>query len=266
MLGVASVLACASSTTPAEAPTAESAAQSGATSLMAAEVRGPQPPAPKAYVPAAEVAKHKLSREAEHLAQGGDIAGAIGKNEALLAVLPGNPVVENRIADLYAKLNEPKAQATWARQALNHDPGMIPAYMNYAAGQAALGDVAGAERTYMAAMLIAPGSALPYYGLGLLKQRGGAFGEAAANFRRAAELDPQFEDALFHLATMYSNLERFDEAVATLRRLLALNPRDEDARHQLAQVELARERANARQPRPLKPPQKTNSSAQGNAP
>jgi len=221
---------------------------------MAQEVKGPQPPASKPYAPEAEVNKHHLARQADHLAQGGDIRGAIAKNEELLKAFPDNPVVENRIAGLYGSLKEPKQQATWARQALNHDPGMIPAYMNYAEGQAGVGDVSGAERTYMAAMLIAPGSALPYYGIGLLKEKSGKFGEAAANFQRAAELDPQFEDALFHLATMYSNLGHFDEAIDSLKRLLALNPRDEDARRQLVQVEHAKRRANARRPKSLKRP------------
>ena len=252
VLCTGSVFACASSTTPTDTPKAEPNAQTGATSLTAAEVRGPQPPPPKDYVPEAEIVKHELSREADYLAQGGDVEGAIAKNEALLKEFPGNPVVENRIADLYGDLGNPKAQATWARDALNHDPGMMPAYMNYAEGQAALGDVAGAERTYMAAMLIGPGSALPYYGLGRLKQRAGQFGEAAANYRRAAELAPTFEDALFNLAVMYANLEHYDEAIATLNRLLALNPHDEDARRQLAQVKHSQERANARQPNPLR--------------
>lgn len=249
--------ACASGTPAPDAPSSSTDADNGALSLTAAEVRGPQPPAPKAYVPEAQIAKHNVARQAEHLARGGDVEGAIAKNKELLEAFPDNPIVENRVATLYGALNSHKEQATWARKALNHDPGIIPAYMNYAEGQAGLGDVPGAERTYMAAMLIGPSSPLPYYGLGLLKERAGEFGEAAANYQRAAELDPQFEDALFHLAAMYSNLGHYDEAVASLQRLLALNPRDEDARRQLAQVEHARARANARQPNSLrkKPPQ-----------
>ncbi len=122
--------ACASGTPASDTPSSATDAENGALSLTAAEVRGPQPPAPKAYAPEAQIVNHDLARQAEHLARGGDGEAAIAKTKELLKKFPDNPIVENRIATLYGALKSYKEQATWARKALNHDPGIIPAYMN----------------------------------------------------------------------------------------------------------------------------------------
>ncbi|MFQ6047170.1 MAG: tetratricopeptide repeat protein, partial [Gemmatimonadales bacterium] len=48
--------------------------------------------------------------------------------------------------------------------------------------------------------------------------------EAAAEYRRALELNPRHEDALYYYANMQLELGAFEEAEGALRRLVEVNP------------------------------------------
>ncbi|MFB3922667.1 MAG: FG-GAP-like repeat-containing protein [Terriglobia bacterium] len=61
----------------------------------------------------------------------------------------------------------------------------------------------------------------------------GRFAEAAALYRKCAELNPRHEDSLYYLGTSLQELGRYAEAAEVLRKLIALNPSSSRAQSQL---------------------------------
>lgn len=62
----------------------------------------------------------------------------------------------------------------------------------------------------------------------------GLFPQAAATFRQAVTLDPQFADAFFSLGHAYFDMKRWAEAADSLERALELNPKDVEAQDRLS--------------------------------
>ena len=58
--------------------------------------------------------------------------------------------------------------------------------------------------------------------------------EALAAYKKALELDPNYEDALHALAMAYANLERLDEAIEVGKKLVQVCPDDELAHTSLS--------------------------------
>ncbi len=57
--------------------------------------------------------------------------------------------------------------------------------------------------------------------------------EAAAHFERAAELRPDFPEALIAVAKLRSDAKRYTDAIALLERAVKLQPRNETAHYNL---------------------------------
>jgi tetratricopeptide (TPR) repeat protein len=57
--------------------------------------------------------------------------------------------------------------------------------------------------------------------------------EAAAHFERAADLRPDFPEALVAVARLRSEAKRYAEAIALLQRAVKLQPRNETAHYNL---------------------------------
>lgn len=86
------------------------------------------------------------------------------------------------------------------------------------------GDAAQAERTFRAAVRLAPGLGAARSNLGAALHRLGRLDEAVAEHREAVRLAPR--EAMLHvnLAAALAAMLRFDEAVAELRVALAIDP------------------------------------------
>jgi tetratricopeptide (TPR) repeat protein len=84
----------------------------------------------------------------------------------------------------------------------------------YAEATLGTGDPAGAEALYKTALEINGKSALAESGLARVLMKQQKLTEAAAHFRRAAELDPAFKDGLLELATQFEAAKQIQEAVA----------------------------------------------------
>lgn len=91
-----------------------------------------------------------------------------------------------------------------------------------------------AERAAAHALSLGPSTAEAYTGLGNIQDFLGRHEEAAALFRQAHRLDPQFDLALHFLGRALLALGRFDEAEIAFQRRLALSPRSDMTRFYLA--------------------------------
>ena len=67
---------------------------------------------------------------------------------------------------------------------------------------------------------------LEHYKAGLKLFGENKHAEAIAEYKRALELSPDWEDALHALAMAYMGAGQFDDAIATGKRILELNPED----------------------------------------
>lgn len=72
------------------------------------------------------------------------------------------------------------------------------------------------------AVSIAPENAIYRDSLGLLYLQLGRPDLAVPEFQRAAELDPQYADAIFHLGTALAEQQRWEDAVSAYRRAISL--------------------------------------------
>lgn len=70
------------------------------------------------------------------------------------------------------------------------------------------------------------GTAVDHYKQGLVLYGGHDNEGAAAEFRKALELKPDWLDALHALATVQSKLGKQDEALTTIARVIELDPED----------------------------------------
>jgi tetratricopeptide (TPR) repeat protein len=82
-----------------------------------------------------------------------------------------------------------------------------------------------------------PHDAALQFGLGEALLREGRLGEAEANLRRAAELDPSDWSSRFGLGTAQYQRGRTDEALASWRAALALDPANFTVRKQFFMIE-----------------------------
>jgi tetratricopeptide (TPR) repeat protein len=72
--------------------------------------------------------------------------------------------------------------------------------------------------------------------LGILAAREGSSDEAVRNFRRALEIDPDYQVAWVNLGSAYRQKKDWKEAAAALRQALALRPEDPEANYGLGMV------------------------------
>lgn len=95
--------------------------------------------------------------------------------------------------------------------------------------QLALGEAAQAEQSYRAALETNAKSAGAHLGLARALAAEGKLADAAPQFHQAAELDPQYRDALLELASLYEKNKQDTEAIAIYRDF----PADPAAREHL---------------------------------
>ena len=79
----------------------------------------------------------------------------------------------------------------------------------------------------------------PHLSAGLLLEQQNQFGEAAAEYQKAAQLDPKSSEALAGMVNAYTKLQQFPEAEAALRKFIALDPSNATAHVQLGRILVA---------------------------
>lgn len=102
------------------------------------------------------------------------------------------------------------------------------------------GDFAGAERSYRAALALAPYSATIHLNLGALLALQKRHGEAEACYAAALALEPDSSAVWSNLGALNLNLRNEDRAEACLRQAMALDPDNRRAHFNLAYLQLCR--------------------------
>lgn len=108
-------------------------------------------------------------------------------------------------------------------KALALDPACPAAHVNLAVMSVRDGDMAAAERHYREALPKRP-TAETHNGLGFVLAREGRYDEAAAELRRAIEIDPKYVPAYNNLAELLARRGDVDEAARLYEKSLELKP------------------------------------------
>jgi tetratricopeptide (TPR) repeat protein len=90
-----------------------------------------------------------------------------------------------------------------------------------------------ARKEFEAELSLNPSDAVAEYQLGQILTARQQKPEAAAHFERAAELRPDFPEALIAVAKLRSDAKRYSDAIALLERAVKLQPRNETAHYNL---------------------------------
>ena len=90
-----------------------------------------------------------------------------------------------------------------------------------------------ARKEFEAELLLNPSDAVAEYQVGQILTAEQKKVEAAAHLERAAELRPDFPEALIAVAKLRSDAKRYPDAIAILERAVKLQPRNETAHYNL---------------------------------
>jgi tetratricopeptide (TPR) repeat protein len=146
-----------------------------------------------------------------------------------------------RVDQLSAEVFETQGKFTEAiaeyRKALGKNPKAIN--LHYRLGRALLQqshDPAGLElarKEFEAELTLNPADAVAEFQVAQILGTQGRKADAAACYERAAQLRPDFPEALIAVAKLRSEAKRYDDAVALLERAVKLQPRGEIAHYNL---------------------------------
>ncbi len=166
----------------------------------------------------------------------GDLAGAAGIYESLLAVEPDHPSLLVNLGTV--RLAE--GRHTVATELLERATLVAPEHVNarcqLGLAYARQGRLTEADRSFSQALELAPDHlpSLNNRALALTSLR--RFDDAAAHYRRALAIDPRCVQALQNLGAMLSDLGKLGDAEDSLRAALMVEPNDAPTRVNLANV------------------------------
>jgi tetratricopeptide (TPR) repeat protein len=146
-----------------------------------------------------------------------------------------------RVDQLSAEVFETQGKYTEAvaeyRKAIEKNPKAID--LHYRLGRALLQQshdpaaIEAARKEFDAELSLNPSDAVAEYQVGQVLTAQQKKTEAAARFERAAELRPDFPEALIAVAKLRSEAKRYPDAIALLERAIKLQPRNETAHYNL---------------------------------
>ena len=161
-------------------------------------------------------------------------------NDAIYRMYQKTPA-SYRVDQLSAEVFETQGKYAEAvaeyRKAIEKNPKAID--LHYRLGRALLQqshDPAGLEqarREFQAELALNPSDAAAEYQVGQVLTAEQKKSEAGAHFERAAELRPDFPEALIAVAKLRSDARRYADAIALLERAVKLQPRNESAHYNL---------------------------------
>jgi tetratricopeptide (TPR) repeat protein len=125
------------------------------------------------------------------------------------------------------------------QRAVALDPEASLTRVNLGIAQAAAGDVAGAQQTYVGLLETNPSEPLGWFNLGNLLQRTERVAEATEAYARALNLDPSLAPAWFQRARTLILLNRIPDALEPARRALELDPTNDLAQQMVSDLERA---------------------------
>ncbi|MEJ2541903.1 MAG: tetratricopeptide repeat protein [Gemmatimonadota bacterium] len=176
---------------------------------------------------------------ADRLTRQGAVEGAQLGYRRALEVSPENPrILSAQGLSLYQARRFPEAIRLLER-AVALDPDASLTRVNLGIAQAAAGDVAGAQQTYVDLLEMNPAEPLGWFNLGNLLQRTDRVAEATEAYARTLSLDPSLAPAWFQRARTLILLNRIPEALTPARRALELDPTNDLTRQMVTDLERA---------------------------
>ncbi|HEU0054912.1 MAG TPA: hypothetical protein VFQ39_17120 [Longimicrobium sp.] len=146
-------------------------------------------------------------------------------------VYDSKALLEHSLATAHVKAGDVAAAREAYGRALQEDLAFAPAHAALAQLALAAGDTASALSEMALAVELAPSDAALRYDYGVLLARSGArAGEAAAELKRAAELEPYYAAPHFILGVMHDGSDLRDEALEHYRAFLERAARDDPQR------------------------------------
>ena len=124
-------------------------------------------------------------------------------------------------------------EGTLWKDTLEKSPLMVRPYLRVGSLNRAEGRFGKAEKAYLEALKLDPGSAPAYNNLGNLYREQERLEEAEGAYGRALEIAPRYVEAQINLGTLYSRQGRLDEAVAIFQRALPLAGNREEIHNNL---------------------------------
>lgn len=140
-------------------------------------------------------------------------AEAIEEYRRTLAIKPDLYEAELNLGIVLLEQKQPGDAIGQLLDAVARKPAEFRPNFYLAEAYLAAGDPGRAEEAYKKAGELNPKSAAVQLGLGRTRARQDRLTEGAANFRQAAELDPDYKDALLELATLYEKSGQTPEAI-----------------------------------------------------
>ena len=139
---------------------------------------------------------------------------AVAEYQKTLALKPGLYQAQLNAGILMLRQKEPADALPLLEAAAAQKPVEFRPRFYLAEAQMGTGDATKAEQSYRAALDLDGKSAGGHLGLGRALASEGKLADAAPEFRRAAELDPEYHDALLELAALYEKDKQYAEAIA----------------------------------------------------
>jgi tetratricopeptide (TPR) repeat protein len=145
-------------------------------------------------------------------------AEAIAGYKKVLELKPELYEAQLNLGILLLRQKQAETAVPYLQQAVDKKPKEYRPRFYLAEALLAAGDPAKAEENYRAAGEINAKSAGVELGLAHAAARQNRLGDAAPHFRKAAELDPSYKDALLELAALYEKDHQAEEAIAIYRQ------------------------------------------------
>jgi Tfp pilus assembly protein PilF len=145
-------------------------------------------------------------------------ADAIAEYRKTLELKTGLYQAELNLGILLLRQKQAADAAPHLAAAVSQKPKEFRPNFYLAEAQRANGDMQKAEETYKTALEIDPKSGGAELGLGETLAKEDRLADAAPHFKKAAELDPHFRDALLELASLYEQKKQPNEAIEIYRQ------------------------------------------------
>ncbi|MEG4043376.1 tetratricopeptide repeat protein [Microcoleus sp. Pol17_C1] len=161
--------------------------------------------------------------------QTGRLTEAIAHYRQALAIDGHLAETASNLGSALAEAGETEEAIAEYERALSLNPNCAEALINLGLLREEQGDVAEAISCYEQAIQVNPNCAVAYLNLGIAleeqgEEAGANYERAIANYERAIAIDPNYVDALHHLAYASIRQGKIDRAIAYYDRALALQP------------------------------------------
>ncbi len=117
-----------------------------------------------------------------------------------------------------------KEAADAFRRALQLDPSLVLARINFGIALFNVPDLPAAQKELQAAIAAAPTAPQPHYVLGLAAKTQNRTEEAITEFQKVLQIDPNDVGANVNLGQLYAQQRKYTEAIAVLRTAVAAEP------------------------------------------